>query len=146
MKLSVSLTEKDVEFLDLYVTEHDLDSRSAAIRQRCARCGISRWRTTTRVRSWSERILKRLRSGIGCGSSPAARCSLKETSTPMTVGRGDIFLVDFEPSRGVEAGKQRPAIIVSNAGMNRGVFDRGWGVLNVVPLTRSVSVIRRPRC
>jgi Arc/MetJ-type ribon-helix-helix transcriptional regulator len=32
MKLSVSLTEKDVEFLDLYVTEHDLDSRSAAIR------------------------------------------------------------------------------------------------------------------
>jgi mRNA interferase MazF len=61
----------------------------------------------------------------------------------MTVGRGDIFLVDFEPSRGAEAGKQRPAIIVSNAGTNRGVFERGWGVLNVVPLTRSVSVIRR---
>jgi antitoxin MazE9 len=33
MKLSVSLSEKDVEFLDLYVTEHDLESRSAAIQK-----------------------------------------------------------------------------------------------------------------
>lgn len=31
MKLSVSLPEKDVEFLDFYMTEHDLDSRSAAL-------------------------------------------------------------------------------------------------------------------
>jgi Arc/MetJ-type ribon-helix-helix transcriptional regulator len=31
VKLSVSLSEKDVEFLDLYVTEHDLESRSAAL-------------------------------------------------------------------------------------------------------------------
>jgi Arc/MetJ-type ribon-helix-helix transcriptional regulator len=31
MKLSVSLSEKEVEFIDLYVTEHDLESRSAAL-------------------------------------------------------------------------------------------------------------------
>jgi Arc/MetJ-type ribon-helix-helix transcriptional regulator len=31
MKLSVSLPEKDVEFLDFYITMHDLESRSAAL-------------------------------------------------------------------------------------------------------------------
>jgi Arc/MetJ-type ribon-helix-helix transcriptional regulator len=31
MKLSVSLSERDVEFLDLYVTEHDLQTRSAGL-------------------------------------------------------------------------------------------------------------------
>jgi Arc/MetJ-type ribon-helix-helix transcriptional regulator len=31
MKLSVSLPEKDVEFLDHYLTMHDLESRSAAL-------------------------------------------------------------------------------------------------------------------
>lgn len=31
MKLSVSLTEKDVEFLDFYISEHELDTRSAGL-------------------------------------------------------------------------------------------------------------------
>ena len=31
MKLSVSLSEKDIEFLDVYVTEHDLETRSAGL-------------------------------------------------------------------------------------------------------------------
>jgi Arc/MetJ-type ribon-helix-helix transcriptional regulator len=31
MKLSVSLTEKDVEFLDFYISERDLESRSAGL-------------------------------------------------------------------------------------------------------------------
>jgi hypothetical protein len=31
MKLSVSLSEKDVEFLDFYITEHDLETRSAGL-------------------------------------------------------------------------------------------------------------------
>jgi Arc/MetJ-type ribon-helix-helix transcriptional regulator len=31
MKLSVSLSEKDVEFLDYYVSAHDLETRSAAL-------------------------------------------------------------------------------------------------------------------
>lgn len=31
MKLSVSLSEKDVEFLDVYITAHDLETRSAGL-------------------------------------------------------------------------------------------------------------------
>lgn len=31
MKLSVSLPAEDVEFLDFYITRHDLESRSAAL-------------------------------------------------------------------------------------------------------------------
>ncbi|MCL2418029.1 MAG: hypothetical protein FWD04_01950 [Conexibacteraceae bacterium] len=31
MKLSVSLSEKEVEFLDFYITEHDLETRSAGL-------------------------------------------------------------------------------------------------------------------
>jgi Arc/MetJ-type ribon-helix-helix transcriptional regulator len=31
VKLSVSLSEKDVEFLDFYVTSHDLETRSAGL-------------------------------------------------------------------------------------------------------------------
>ena len=31
MKLSVSLSEKDVEFLDFYITAHDLETRSAGL-------------------------------------------------------------------------------------------------------------------
>jgi hypothetical protein len=31
MKLSVSLAEKDVEFLDFYITAHDLQTRSAGL-------------------------------------------------------------------------------------------------------------------
>jgi Arc/MetJ-type ribon-helix-helix transcriptional regulator len=33
VKLSVSLAAKDIEFLDHYVTVHDLESRSAAIQR-----------------------------------------------------------------------------------------------------------------
>ena len=32
MKLSVSLSEKDVEFLDVYITAHDLETRSAGLK------------------------------------------------------------------------------------------------------------------
>ena len=31
MKLSVSLSENEVEFLDFYINEHDLESRSAGL-------------------------------------------------------------------------------------------------------------------
>ena len=57
--------------------------------------------------------------------------------------RGDIYLVDLEPTRGAEADKQRPAVIVSNAGTNRIVSERNWGVLNVVPLTSNVDRVHR---
>jgi mRNA interferase MazF len=53
--------------------------------------------------------------------------------------RGDIYLVDFEPAQGAEAGKARPAVVVSNEGVNLEVPERGWGVINVVPLTSRLS-------
>lgn len=53
--------------------------------------------------------------------------------------RGDIFLVDFEPSRGSEATKTRPAVIVTNDQANRRAEKLGRGVLCVVPLTTNVK-------
>ncbi len=56
--------------------------------------------------------------------------------------RGDICIVDFDPSRGAEANKTRPAIVVSNEGTNRYVRAHAWGVINVVPLTSNISEIQ----
>jgi mRNA interferase MazF len=55
--------------------------------------------------------------------------------------RGEIRLVDFEPMRGSEAGKQRPAVIVSNDGANSIAARLGKGVVTVVPVTSSVARI-----
>jgi mRNA interferase MazF len=52
--------------------------------------------------------------------------------------RGDIHLVDFEPSRGSEADKLRPAIIVSNDASNEIVTRLGRGLVTVVPVTTNV--------
>ena len=56
--------------------------------------------------------------------------------------RGDVYLVDFEPSQGPEVNKVRPAVIVSNEGTNRTVRRRQWGVIDVVPLTSNVAKTR----
>lgn len=53
--------------------------------------------------------------------------------------RGEIRVVDLEPSRGAEASKQRPAVIVSNDAANNTAARLGRGVLTVVPLTSNVS-------
>jgi mRNA interferase MazF len=53
--------------------------------------------------------------------------------------RGDVYIVDLEPSQGAEAGKHRPAVIVSNEGANRRVFELSWGVVSVVPFTTNVT-------
>ena len=60
----------------------------------------------------------------------------------MPISRGDIHLVDFDPSLGAEVNKTRPAIVVSNEGANRNVKRRDWGVINVVPLTSNISEIQ----
>jgi mRNA interferase MazF len=52
--------------------------------------------------------------------------------------RGEIRRVDLEPSRGEEANKRRPAVIVSNEGANRRAALLGRGLLQVVPLTTNV--------
>ena len=53
--------------------------------------------------------------------------------------RGEIRLVDLEPARGAEAGKRRPAVIVSNDGANSAAQRLGRGVITVVPVTSNVS-------
>ncbi|GAA2129419.1 type II toxin-antitoxin system PemK/MazF family toxin [Glycomyces algeriensis] len=53
--------------------------------------------------------------------------------------RGDIYQVDFEPARGAEANKARPAVIVSNNALNEAVDELGYGVITVVPLTSNTK-------
>jgi mRNA interferase MazF len=53
--------------------------------------------------------------------------------------RGEIYLVDYEPARGSEANKARPAVIVSNDGANAAVARTGQGVVTLVPLTSNTS-------
>lgn len=57
--------------------------------------------------------------------------------------RGDIFLVDFDPARGAEVDKRRPAVVVSNEGTNRKIVDLNWGVVNVVPLSTRTESVRK---
>jgi mRNA interferase MazF len=45
--------------------------------------------------------------------------------------RGEIWLTDFEPVRGHEQGRQRPALIISNDQFNNGPA----GLVIVIPLT-----------
>src|SRR5206468_3185197 len=59
------------------------------------------------------------------------------TDWPMR--RGEIRLVDLEPTRGSEADKRRPAVIVSNDRANATAERLGRGVVTIVPVTSSVS-------
>lgn len=53
--------------------------------------------------------------------------------------RGDVRLVDLDPTRGAEADKRRPAIIVSNDAANSTAARLGHGVVTVVPLSTNVA-------
>jgi mRNA interferase MazF len=53
--------------------------------------------------------------------------------------RGDIYRVDFDPVRGSEANKARPAVIVSNDAANRAALRSGRGVVTVVPITSNIA-------
>jgi mRNA interferase MazF len=53
--------------------------------------------------------------------------------------RGEIRLVDLEPTRGSEADKRRPAVIVSNDRANATAERLGRGVVTIVPVTSSVA-------
>ena len=55
--------------------------------------------------------------------------------------RGEIRWVDLDPSRGAEANKRRPAVIVSNDGANMTATRLGRGVVTVVPVTSSTDRI-----
>jgi mRNA interferase MazF len=53
--------------------------------------------------------------------------------------RGEVRLVDLDPSRGAEANKRRPAVIVSNDRANSTAERLGRGVVTVVPVTSNVT-------
>lgn len=53
--------------------------------------------------------------------------------------RGDIVAVNLDPIRGSEAGKTRPAVVVSNDAANATAARLGRGVIAVVPVTASVD-------
>ena len=53
--------------------------------------------------------------------------------------RGEIYWVDFEPIRGAEANKRRPAVIVSNDAANAASARLGKGIVTVVPVTSNVA-------
>ena len=55
--------------------------------------------------------------------------------------RGEIRLIDFDPVRGSEADKRRPAVIVSNDGANTTAQRLGRGVITVVPVTSNVTKV-----
>lgn len=53
--------------------------------------------------------------------------------------RGEIRWADLEPTRGSEADKRRPVVIVSNDGANSTAERLGHGVITVVPVTSNVQ-------
>jgi mRNA interferase MazF len=55
------------------------------------------------------------------------------------VKRGEIWLIDFEPTLGSESSRTRPAVIVSNDGANLGAARNLHGMVTVVPLTTNTE-------
>jgi mRNA interferase MazF len=55
--------------------------------------------------------------------------------------RGDVCLVDFEPVRGSESNKTRPAVVVSNDAANRAADQTRRGVITVVPVTSNLTQV-----
>jgi mRNA interferase MazF len=53
--------------------------------------------------------------------------------------RGDICVIDLDPTRGSEARKSRPAVIVSNDGANTTATRLGSGIVTVVPVTSNIE-------
>ena len=53
--------------------------------------------------------------------------------------RGEIRIVDLDPAQGSEAGKRRPAVVVSNDGANTSAARLGRGVVTVVPVSSNVE-------
>jgi len=55
--------------------------------------------------------------------------------------RGEIVNVSLDPVRGSEAGKTRPAVVVSNDAANATAIRLGRGVITVVPVTSNTARI-----
>lgn len=59
--------------------------------------------------------------------------------TALVMRRGDVWIVDFNPVRGSEANKIRPAVLVSNDRANATAARLGYGVVTVIPVTSNVT-------
>jgi len=55
--------------------------------------------------------------------------------------RGEIVSVTFDPVRGSEAAKTRPAVVVSNDAASTAATRLGRGVITVVPVTSNITRI-----
>ena len=55
--------------------------------------------------------------------------------------RGDVYWVNFEPIKGSEANKKRPAVIVSNDHANAVAHGLGRGTVTVVSITSNTKFI-----
>ena len=55
--------------------------------------------------------------------------------------RGEVRLIDFDPARGSEADKRRPAVVVSNDRANATATRLGRGVVTVVPITSNITKV-----
>lgn len=53
--------------------------------------------------------------------------------------RGEIYLVNFDPTLGAESQKTRPAVLVSNDAANRTAERNRRGVVTVVPVTSNTT-------
>lgn len=53
--------------------------------------------------------------------------------------RGEIRMVNFEPVRGSETNRTRPAVVISNDAANAAAARLGRGVVTVVPVTTTVD-------
>ena len=53
--------------------------------------------------------------------------------------RGEVYLVDLDPTVGSESNKLRPAVLVSNDAANRAAERDRRGVVTVVPVTSNTA-------
>ena len=64
---------------------------------------------------------------------------MPSAATGSAMRRGEIRVVDLNPTIGSEADNRRPAVIVSNDGANGTAARLGRGVVTVVPITSNVT-------
>jgi mRNA interferase MazF len=63
---------------------------------------------------------------------------MPSTAVPPTPRRGEVWRVDFEPVRGHEQGRSRPALIISNDLLNQSAA----AMVTVVPITTRQRKLR----
>src|SRR5947208_7268382 len=78
-------------------------------------------------------------AGVGARGGGATLGPDQRRRPDRLMRRGEIRLVDFEPVRGSESNKRRPAVIVSNDAANATAARLGRGVITVVPVTSNID-------